>query len=132
VVVQEECVNFDKDWEGVAESIIIYQECVVVYNLFDCGANEDVLGNSSGIHNTTLKWANKNETGFNLKKFRMDGHVRSIGPCVHRIPPHPFISIYLLAGLFLTGIIVAGCVNGFVRKRDKKERQTHIYYDKPV
>lgn len=131
----DKCENIIGEWEGSAESIRLYQECVIIYNNFDCEEKKEK--DSKFLSNYARKILlqkskNQSSIGFNLQDYNMTGYLRSVGPCVKISPAHRFISVYLLVGLFLSGIFIAGCVNSFVRKRDHRERQIRIYHDKPI
>ncbi len=82
-----------------------------------------------GVFNkTSWKWTS---VGYNVSSPDWEGQIRSIGPCWTKPISQPLIPIFLLIGLFFSGILIAWLVNCIVQKRDRKERKIHIYHDKP-
>lgn len=119
----------DGDWEGVAKSIYLEKECAVLHTHFDC---ENGAENSAGWHQQQFGYMNKtSHLGYNLDRYNLEGLTRSVGRCIGKKPSQPLIPIFVLIALFSTGVCIAWCVNCVVRKRDRKERQIHIYHDKP-
>lgn len=141
---KEKCLNLAGPWEGAAKSVVLHQECVILYNTFDCGDNNSIfvkLFSSPKQQRIIKKPKNRGEgddavvcsSNCNLLEWQMEGKLRSLGRCIKsESRPQPLIAIFVLAGFFLSGILIASCVNRIVRSRDKKENEMKVYGEQPM